>query len=193
LITKWLSTSYWQLNLEVFIWSGHPKHPKCGPISGQRQNNPIFLHVLDVFSMPADWIELIPFAWNQDSWDTSLDYPSNIISRTLKFNFLRLTHLGRALKIFVQRKKLFPLFSYKLVTTLDTADIILRAKGGFAHPYIPAFLFFYFIIRVLVYTKKYNLIFFRSSLMCQFQKEYKLRTEQKKKFFFHLAFHLASG
>ena len=44
-------------------------------VLGQRQNIPIFQHVLDVFSWPGDRIELIPFAFSQASWDTGLDYP----------------------------------------------------------------------------------------------------------------------
>ena len=44
-------------------------------------------HILDVFSLPGDWIELIPFAWCQASRDTSVEYPQHIIPRTLKFHF----------------------------------------------------------------------------------------------------------
>jgi hypothetical protein len=36
-------------------------------VSGQHQNIPIFLHVLDVFSGQGDQIELIPFALNKAS------------------------------------------------------------------------------------------------------------------------------
>ena len=54
---------------------------------GQRQNIPIFEHVLDVFSRQGDQIELIPFALSQAGCDTSLDYPQHIIPITLKFHF----------------------------------------------------------------------------------------------------------
>jgi hypothetical protein len=56
-------------------------------VLGQRQNIPIFLYVLGVFSRQGHRIEPIPFALSQPSWDTSLDYPQRIIMRYLKFPF----------------------------------------------------------------------------------------------------------
>jgi hypothetical protein len=44
-------------------------------------------HILDVFSGQSDRIKLIPFAFFQASWDTSLEYPQHSISATLKFHY----------------------------------------------------------------------------------------------------------
>ena len=51
--------------------SDHPalsKRLKCG----QRQNIPIFQHILDIFSRQDGQIELIPFALSQASWEFRL-------------------------------------------------------------------------------------------------------------------------
>ena len=76
---------------------------------GQRQNTAIFVHFLDVFSGQCDRIESIPFALIQAPWDTSLDYPQHMITRTVKFHFfLGWPSFERAPKTFVDEKKCFP-------------------------------------------------------------------------------------
>jgi hypothetical protein len=51
-------------------------------VSGQRQNIPIILHILDVFSGLGDQIDMIPFALCQGSQDTSL---ATYISENFEF------------------------------------------------------------------------------------------------------------
>jgi hypothetical protein len=48
-------------------------------VSGHHQDNPICMHVWDVFFNQGDRIELIPFALCQVSQDTSLVYQQHII------------------------------------------------------------------------------------------------------------------
>jgi hypothetical protein len=76
---------------------------------------------LDVFSGQGDQIEPIPFALSHASWDTSLDYPQRIITRSLKFHFFEVDPPFRdPQKYLLMKKNCFPVFSYILVTTLDT-------------------------------------------------------------------------
>ena len=109
------------------VQSDHPalrKRPKCAKILGYFVVGPKHQNRTTFWTFSRSQLvgnKLISFAMSQAPWDTSLDYPQHVIPRMLKFHFfLGWPPLGDPQKYFSIQKNYFPMFSYILVTLLDT-------------------------------------------------------------------------
>ena len=66
-------------------------------------NMSIFRNILGVFSALDARIKLIPFALYQAPWDTSLEYPHEVVWNILKINFLARATEGTSLYVWVRQ------------------------------------------------------------------------------------------